>query len=183
MNHKKMILLPQLKYHLTAGAFAIGLGLGDEGRIVMQIVQVHENNSVEVCLHPSCTHDILRLMHQQEGHISNIEETHESNAHCMINAIDTADTAHVLHCINVNNKVKNASGIDNFFCMQFKIIDHNDASNIVSNEAYYPFDDARWHEIHARPSCSKNILINLMRIQESTQKMLLKSTITQSTYS
>jgi len=32
MNYKKMILIPQLTCHLTAGAFAIGLGLGDEGR-------------------------------------------------------------------------------------------------------------------------------------------------------
>ena len=114
MNYNELVSTPKLKCHVTAGAFVIDLGLELVNREVMKIVEVYEDSSLEACLHPSCTSDMLRLIHQQHGNINNMKETHESNEHRMTRNVDVIDIAHATHCNNASNKVMNASGIDNF---------------------------------------------------------------------
>ena len=114
MNYNKLVSMPKLKCHVTVGTFAVGLGLGLVNREAMKIVEVCEDSSLEVWLHPSCASDMLRLIHQQHGDINNMKETHESNEHRMTRNVDVIDIAHATHCNNASNKVMNASGIDNF---------------------------------------------------------------------
>ena len=150
MNYNKLVSIPKLKCHVTTGAFVIDLGLELVNREVMKIVEVCEDSSLEACLHPSCTSDMLRLIHQQHGNINNMKETCESNEHRIMRNVDVVDIAHLMRYNKASDKVTNNSGIDHFFYIRFKLSDCNDASNVDDNEECCPCGNGRW-----RPSCSQ----------------------------
>ena len=146
---------------------------------VMKIINVNDDNAVEVCLCPFWTSEILRSTHQPEGNINNTRETCQSDTYLVNNVTDAKDVAHALHHSNVNSPLMNVNGIDNFFYTRFKMLNLTNVCNVDNNEWCYPCDNPIWYDLYTRPSYSKNVSLNLLRVQEEIQRLLSRSTMAQ----
>ena len=96
---------------------------------------------------------------------------------------DVQDIAHVMKYNNLTTMTINMNGINNFFYIQFRILNQNNVNDISDEEYYYPCDNLYWYENFTHPSFSKNMLINTNRVQDEIQKILMRKSMAQTTYS
>ena len=148
----------------------------------MKVISICNNRTLEVNIHPFCTEETLSSTHKHRISDEEASGTCKSDSYLHFSGEGMTDIAHVTHCNPSENMVMSINGIDDFFYMRLHV-DNKKESNMSSDETCYPCNDVSlWCSMHTHHSCSKSMLVSFIRAQEETQKMLMRSSMVQTTY-